>query len=81
MQGTHSAPDVAQRRGLREAVEAALADRQAAESYRRHQWEALKGRRRIASRAVPLEFDESGFPIVQQHPGFLTRVRRLLRDG
>jgi len=68
----------AQMRELRDAVEAAIADRVGAASYRRLQREALNGRRFGASRAHPLEFDESGFPIEQQGPGFFDRVRRML---
>jgi hypothetical protein len=70
----------AQMRELRDAVEVAIADRVGAESYRRQQREALHGGRFGASRARPLEFDESGFPINQQAPSFFERVRRLLGD-
>jgi hypothetical protein len=70
----------AQMRELRDAVEAAIADRQGAESYHRLQRETLNGRRFGASRAGPLEFDESGFPINQEATGFIERVRRILGD-
>jgi hypothetical protein len=35
--------------------------------------------REVAAR--PLEFDESGFPVVQPVSEFVQRVRRLLGDG
>jgi hypothetical protein len=70
----------AQMRELRDAVEAAIADREGAEGYRRLQRQALHGTRAAAGRAQPLEFDESGFPIIQQGPGLFERVRRLLGD-
>jgi hypothetical protein len=69
----------AQMRELRDAVEAAIADRVGAESYRRLQREALNGRRFGASGGRSLEFDESGFPI-SHSPGFFERVRRMLGD-
>jgi hypothetical protein len=83
MQGTHARPatgDRAQVRELRDAVSAALAEWDGAESYRRSQREALSGMA-DANRARPLEFDESGFPVAQRRLSFVRRVRRLLREG
>lgn len=68
----------AQRRQWREAVEAALNERDAAERYRLRQRESRRGAAAAAERARPLEFDDRGFPIPQRVPSMLRRVAWLL---
>jgi hypothetical protein len=60
------------------AVRAARRELVGAERYRRLQWHATSGTAGAADRRGPLVFDESGFPIAQQNPSFVRRVRRLL---
>jgi hypothetical protein len=57
---------------------AALPEEEGAEGYRRAQAQASDGRPGTVERSRPLEFDESGFPIAQRNPSFVTRVARLL---
>jgi hypothetical protein len=65
-------------RELGDALAAVLNEPAGAERYRRLQWEARRGGPEAGDRPRPLEFDESGFPIRQQNPGFASRLARLL---
>jgi hypothetical protein len=69
-----------QRRTWRDAVDAALYKRDAAERYRRSQLEGRRGTRVAADRPRPLEFDAGGFPIGQPITSFEQRVARLLGE-
>jgi hypothetical protein len=66
-----------QQRMWRDAAEAALNKRDAAEGYRRYQLEVGRGTRVAADRPRPLEFDAGGFPIRQPITSFVQRVARL----
>jgi hypothetical protein len=59
-------------RAFLRAVEGLLAQEDA--GYARYQ----RTRRRPTAGARPLEYDESGFPLPQQRPGFAQRVARIL---
>jgi hypothetical protein len=60
-----------------DAIEAALGESDSKERYQLRQREMKRGGA-AESRARPLEFDESGFPIPQPIPGFAQRVGRLI---
>jgi hypothetical protein len=63
----------------RDAVEAALNEREGAGRHRLRQRE-LRGATPAADRPRPLEFDARGFPVPQPTPSFLRRIARLLRE-
>jgi hypothetical protein len=65
-----------QQRAFLRVVEGLLAEEDAAYArYRRTQHDA---KHRLAAPPRPLEYDESGFPLPQQRPGFAQRVARIL---
>jgi hypothetical protein len=70
--------DQARDQDVLHAVEALLSQRAAYAGYRRWQREESRRRASDARRAGPVEFDESGFPLPQERPGFAKRVARLL---
>jgi hypothetical protein len=76
--GDSEMTEQAWQRELRDAGEAALSEEARAERYRRTQNGGSNGRPAATDRPHPLEFDESGFPIRQRNPSFVTRVARLL---
>ncbi len=70
--------DQVRQRELGRALHLALSEQLGAERYRQRQWQARSGRAGIARGALPLEFDESGFPIAERNSGLVKRVARLL---
>jgi hypothetical protein len=66
------------RRGLDDAIRAALSERAARERYWRSQRQARRRTADGVGRARPLVFDESGFPIRRRSGGFAARVARML---
>jgi hypothetical protein len=71
-------PEQAWQRSLGDALEAALQEQAGRDRYARAQMQATRGGAYPPGRAHPLEFDESGFPLPQDKPGFAMRVARLL---
>jgi hypothetical protein len=65
-------PNPYQQRAFLQAVEGLLAQEDA--GYARYR----RVRRRRTDPPRPLEYDESGFPLPQQRPGFAQRVARIL---
>ena len=65
-------------RDVRYAVDAALREMTGAAQYGRSQRAATSGRGSPGHGYHPREYDESGFPIPQEGPGFVQRVARLL---
>ena len=61
----------------RQALDVYLREQARLISVRRRQLERWQGSE-APTRAHPLEFDESGFPIPQRHTGFVERIRHLL---
>jgi hypothetical protein len=56
-------------------------ERAEVERYVRSQRQARRRTTGASDRARPLEFDESGFPIVQERASFVDRVARLLHQS
>jgi hypothetical protein len=73
--------DQSQQRQFRNVVEEFLAREAGYAAYRSSQRDALRGRGNDPQRSRPLEFDESGFPLPQDRPGFARRVARLLNPS
>jgi hypothetical protein len=65
-------------RELGDVLALVLQEQAGSERYRRRQAQVRRGRTEPLDRARPLEFDESGFPIAQRTPSFVTRVARLM---
>ena len=78
MKGNGEISEQVHQRELGDALAAVLNESAGGEHYRRSQWEARRGTPEAGDRHRPLEFDESGFPIRQQNPGFASRLARLL---
>lgn len=70
--------DQVRQREVGRALHLALSEQHGAARYRQRQWEARSGRAGIARGARSLEFDESGFPIVERNSSLVKRVARLL---
>ena len=64
-----------------DALAVVLQEQTGRERYRRRQLQVRRGRTETQDRPRPLEFDESGFPIAQRTPSFVTRVARLLSQS
>ena len=58
------------------AVEGLLAEED--QGYARYRRSRQRAKQRRPEQARPLEYDESGFPLPQDRPGFAQRVARLL---
>ena len=58
------------------AVEGLLAEED--HGYAHYQRSRQRAKQRRLEQARPLEYDESGFPLPQDRPGFAQRVARLL---
>jgi hypothetical protein len=59
-----------------QAVEGLLAEED--QGYARYRRSRRRTQQRSSEPARPLEYDESGFPLPQDRPGFAARVARLL---
>jgi hypothetical protein len=70
------ADQISQPQAVLRAVEGLLAEED--EGYARYQRSRRRAKQRHPELARPLEYDESGFPLPQDRPGFAQRVARML---